>query len=62
MTEKLTGGLKYCRMEECTNTVHREDAPSHYPCCDKHKEVNKAYWEIEAERRYYEQLNKELYA
>lgn len=58
---KLGGGLKYCKMEGCCNLTHREDAPEAYPCCDKlHSEANKAYWIIEKERRYYQELTKEL--
>ncbi len=58
---KVLGSLKYCRMEECTETVHREDSPTHYPCCDRHKNANEAFWEFRNERIYHDLINKELY-
>lgn len=47
-------------MEGCEETVHREDAPGYYPCCERHPGANKSFWEMEVERRYYEGVNKEL--
>lgn len=58
---KLGGGLKLCKIEGCCNLTHREDAPDAYPCCEHHISANKTYWEIQKEKRYYEEINKELY-
>lgn len=59
--ESLGGGLEYCRVPECSETVHYEDAPDFYPCCPKHASMNKAYREMVKERREFDELNKELY-
>ena len=57
----IGGGLKYCPFTDCLNTVHREDSPTHYPCCDKHKRANKAYWEMKEESQYHESITQELF-
>jgi hypothetical protein len=59
--KKLTGGLKYCRMEGCENLTHPEDAPGEYPFCQFHPEANKSFWEMQKEKRHHEAINKELY-
>ena len=58
--ERLTGGLQYCRSEGCTETVHPEDYPNHYPFCDLHKKRNESYHEWRLEQKKLEDLGEEI--
>lgn len=56
----ILGGCIYCLEEGCTEAVHREDAPTHFPFCDRHNRRATAYHEYMKERRYVEQMHEEV--